>query len=150
MAAYRKTLTLSLVAAGATLCGLASANAGKAVALSDGQLDNVTAGSAIVFSNAGAQATGLITMAGTASNSALGSNASVEDGFGSEGGVTVGSAVAYGSNGGGATSSTNVATGGAAQGNFVLNISGGGKVTAGPLTIQAGFTSVYGVFVPGL
>jgi len=150
MSRYTKTLTSALVTASVALGGLAGANAGTAVPLSDRQLDNVTAGSAITFGSAVAQATGLITMAGTASNSAIGSTASVEDGFGSEGGVTVGSAVAYGSNGGGATSSTDVQTGGAAQGNFVLNMSGGGKVTAGPLTIQAGFTSVYGVFVPGL
>jgi hypothetical protein len=126
------------------------ARAGSAVPLADAQLDQVTAGSAVVGSAASAQATGLITIANTASNSLIGSNQSVEDGFGSYGGVTVGTAVAYGSNGGNASSNTSVTTGGAAQGNFVLNMSGGGKATAGPLTIQAGFTSVYGVFVPGL
>src|SRR5271165_4345100 len=98
MSRYTKTLTSALVTASVALGGLAGANAGTAVPLSDRQLDNVTAGSAITFGSAVAQATGLITMAGTASNSAIGSTASVEDGFGSEGGVTVGSAVAYGSN----------------------------------------------------
>ena len=43
-----------------------------------------------------------------------------------------------------------VSTGGVAQGNFPLTLSGGGKVSAGNMTIQAGFTSVYGVFIPGL
>ncbi|MGA8758936.1 MAG: hypothetical protein WB611_22015 [Stellaceae bacterium] len=137
------------------LFAVAAANAGGKVALSDNQLDSVTAGSAIVYSNAAAQATGLITIATTGSGSALGSNTGVEDGFGSNGGVSIGTAVSYGTDGAAqgyppATSTTSVTTGGSAQGNFVLDMSGGGQVTAGPLTIQAGFTSVYGVYVPGL
>ena len=155
MAGKKRTLSLTLAAAGMLLCASASARARGPVALTDGQLDHVTSGSAIVLSTAAAQATGLITIATTGSNSALGSNASVEDGFGSEGGVTVGTAVAFGTNSGRmgdppVSSSTNVTTGGSAQGNFVLIMSGGGTVTTGNVTIQAGFTSVYGVFVPGL
>ncbi|MGA8548798.1 MAG: hypothetical protein WB678_01045 [Stellaceae bacterium] len=155
MGGKARTLSLTLAAVGTLICASATADAGGAVALTDGQLDHVTAGSAIVSSSAIAQATGLITIATTGSNSALGSNASVEDGFGSEGGVTVGTAVAYGTNSGApgdppASSSTDVSTGGVAQGNFTLTLSGGGKVSAGNMTIQAGFTSVYGVFIPGL
>lgn len=149
MARKLRTLTLSLAAGGALLCASAGARAGKPVALTDGQLDHVTAGSAIVFSTAAAEATGKITAASTGSNSAFGSTQGVEDGFGSEGGISTGSAVAFGMNGN-PSSSTNVTTGGAVQGNFTLVISGGGKVIAGGLTVQAGFTSVYGVFVPGL
>lgn len=155
MAKKAKTLTVALAGAGAWLFVAATANAGGPVSLTDSQLDHVTAGSALVFSNTAAQATGLITVANTGSGSALGTNGSVEAGFGSNGGLTVGDAVAYGTNGAAtgyppATSNTAVTTGGSAQGNFVLDFAGGGTVTAGPLTIQAGFTSVYGVFVPGL
>src|SRR5487761_1863213 len=77
-----RTSSLTLAAAGVLLCASSTAHAGGAVALTDGQLDHVTAGSAIVSSSAIAQATGLITIATTGSNSALGSNASVENGFG--------------------------------------------------------------------
>jgi hypothetical protein len=147
----RRALTTipSLATIGVVLFGPANASAGPPVSLSDRQLDGVTAGSALVDGVATAQATGLITIAGTQSNSAIGSNQSVEEGFGSYGGVTVGSANAFGLNGN-AGSSTDVATDGAAQGNVVLNMSSGGKFTSGSFTYQAGYTAVYGVFVPGL
>jgi hypothetical protein len=153
--------------AAASLVALApGAYAGGAVALTDGQLDHVSAGSAIVSSSADAAATGLKAYANTLSNSALGTNKSVEDGFGSEGGVSSGVAVAWGlnplgnSNGNGLTtngtpappptSNTAVTTGGVAQGNFTLTISGAMTSSALGQTIQVGTTSVYGVFVPGL
>jgi hypothetical protein len=155
----RRTLLSSLVltAAGALLWASADALAGGKVALSDAQLDHVTSGSALVFSSADAAATGLSPMANTLSSSILGTNQGVEDGFGSVGGVASGVAVAWGLNplgnqNGAAppTSSTNVTTGGVAQGNFTLTISGGGTSSALGQTIQVGTTSVYGVFVPGL
>ncbi|MGC2201351.1 MAG: hypothetical protein WA633_14565 [Stellaceae bacterium] len=165
MSGNTKTLRFFLTAAGALLCSSAIAQAGSAVALSEGQLDHITAGSAIVASTADAQATGLKTYATTLSSSILGTNQSVENGFGSEGGNTSGVAVAWGLNpfgnkgGNGLTvtgdpapapsSSTNVTTGGAAQGNYTQTISGGTTNTALGQTIQIGFTSVYGVFVPG-
>lgn len=159
-------LTITLAAVSAFLFQPSNASAGGAVALSDRQLDYLSAGSAIVFSNADAAATGLKAYANTLSNSALGTNKSVEDGFGSEGGVSTGTAVAWGlnplgnSNGNGLTTSgtpappptsnTAVTTGGIAQGNFTQTISGAMTSSALGQTIQVGTTSVYGVFVPGL
>jgi len=152
-----RTLSLTLTAAGALWWASAGAYAGGKVALTDGQLDRVTSGSAIVFSSVDAQATGLAASASTLSSSILGTNQGVEEGFGSVGGETSGTAVAWGlnplGNGNGAptpTSSTNVTTGGAAQGNFTLTIGGSGMSSALGQTIQVGTTSVYGVFVPGL
>jgi hypothetical protein len=69
--------------------------------------------------------------------------------------VASGTAVSLGSNGaakGGppATSSTSVTTGGVPEGNFTMTISANKTSSALGLTIQGGFTFVYGVFVPGL
>ena len=157
MVANRKMAFFSLFAASALLHAPNIAQAGGAIALSDGQLERVTAGSAIVFSTADAAATGLKAYGNTLSSSIVGSNASVEDGFGSESGNTSGVAVAWGLNPLGdragappPSSSTDVTTGGAAQGNFTMNISAGGTSSALGQTIQVGIRSVYGVFVPGL
>jgi hypothetical protein len=153
--ALTKTLTFSLAVLGGLLCVSAIANAGGPVALSDGQLDRVTSGGALVFSTADAQATGLIVQASSGANSAFGSNTGVQDGFGSESGVASGTAVSLGSNGQAkgsppATSSTAVTTGGAPEGNFTMMFTANRTSSALGLTIQGGFTFVYGVFVPGL
>jgi hypothetical protein len=153
-----KTLTFFASAlVGTLLYTSVAAHAGGPIPLTDGQLDRLTAGSAIVFSNVDAQAIGLKAYSSTLSNSILGTNPSVENGFGSEGGTTSGVAVAWGlnplGNSAGApppASSTNVTTGGGAQGNFTLMIAGGGTSSALGQTIQVGVMSVYGVFVPGL
>jgi hypothetical protein len=156
VAASTKTLIFFSAAAGVLLCMSTIADAGGPVSLTDSQLEHVTAGSAIVFSTADAQATGLKTSATTLSNSILGTNPSVEDGFGSEGGVSSGVAVASGLNPFGnksgapaPTMSTNVTTGGTAQGNFTQGFSVGTTNTGLGQTIQIGFTSVYGAFIPG-
>jgi hypothetical protein len=130
------------------------------VPLTDGQLDLVSAGSALVTSSADAQATGLNVTATTTSGSILGTNQGVEPGFGSVGGLASGTAVAWGlnplGNSNGAppppppTSSTNVTTAGVAQGNFTLTIGGNATSSALGLTIQVGTTSVYGAAIPGL
>jgi hypothetical protein len=152
-----KTLTFLWLAAGVLLCTSALAYAGGPIALQDSQLERITAGSALVSSSADAQATGLKAFSSTLSGSILGTNQGVENGFGSEGGVTSGAAVAWGlnplGNSTGAappTSSTNVTTAGVAQGNFTLTIGGGGTSSALGQTIQVGTMSVFGVFVPGL
>lgn len=156
-----KTLTKTLVGAGALLvisiAPSANARAAGPVPLTDGELDHVSAGSALVTSSADAQATGLNVMASTTSNSILGTNQGVEPGFGSVGGVASGTAVAWGlnplGNSNGApppTSSTNVTTTGVAQGNFTLTIGGNATSSALGQTIQVGTTSVYGVLIPGL
>jgi hypothetical protein len=149
-----KLWRLSAVA-GALLLATATANAGALKQLTDGQLDTITAGGALVFSAADAQAAGLITMASSGANSVFGSNQGVEDGFGSESGIASGTAVSLGTNGTAtgappATSSTNVTTGGVPEGNFTIVISVNRTSSALGLTIQGGVTAVYGVFVPGL
>ena len=147
---------IGLTAATLLLVSLTSAQAGGPVPLSDRQLDQATAGGVFVFSNADAQALAAYrTMATTGSNTIAGTNEGVQQGFQSEGGLASGVAVSYGTNGASKnsappTSDTSVTTGGVADGNFTLPISGGGKVSALGLTIQSSFTSVYGVWVPGL
>jgi len=143
------------LAAGTLLCVSGLANAGGPVALTDGQLDRATAGGALVFSTADAQATGLILQASSGANSAFGSNAGVQDGFGSEAGVASGTAVSLGSNGQAksgppATSSTAVTTGGVPEGNYTMTFTANRTSSALGLTVQGGFTFVYGVFIPGL
>jgi len=149
-----KKLIFSLAGIGGMLCGSAIAYAGGAIPLGDSQLDRVTASGALVFSTADAQATGLIVQASSGANSAFGSNTGVQDGFGSEAGLASGTAVALGSSGqakgGPATSSTSVTTGGVPEGNYTMTITANRTSSALGLTIQGGFTFVYGVFVPGL
>ena len=145
----------SLAAAGAILFAAATAQAGSPTPLTDRQLDNVTAGGAIVFSSADAMAAGLITAASAGTDSVFGSNTGVQDGFGSEAGLTAGTAVSLASNGaakGGtpATGSTSVTTGGIPEGNYTMVFSANRTSSALGLTIQGGFTFVYGVYVPGL
>lgn len=137
------------------LLSSASAHAGSPTSLTDRQLDGVTAGGALVFSTADAQAAGLITMASAGANSVFGSNQGVENGFGSESGIASGTAVSLASNGAakGApppASATNVTTGGVPEGNYTMVISANRTSSALGLTVQGGFTFVYGVFVPGL
>ena len=162
MARITKRLPVVLAAASAMLFITEAADAAGPVALTDAQLESVTAGGAIVFANANSQATGLIVQSTTGTSTVYGSNQGIQNGFGSEGGVAVGTAVAF--TAGQATpagcsaapttcpssSSTNVTTGGTAEGNFTQSFTGGGTATAAGLTIQVGYTSVYGVFIPGL
>jgi hypothetical protein len=150
-----KKLIFPLAAVTALLCVSANADAGGPVALTDGQLDRVTASGALVFSTADAQAAGLIVQASSGANSAFGSNQGVQDGFGSESGLATGTAVSLATNGaakGGpaATSSTSVTTGGFPEGNYTMTITANRTSSALGLTIQGGFTFVYGVFIPGL
>ena len=155
MRAITKGLTFSFAAVSAVLCVSPIANAGGPISLSEKQLDRVTASGALVFSTADAQATGLITQASAGANSVFGSNAGVQDGFGSEAGLSSGTAVSLGSNGQAkgappATSNTSVTTGGVPEGNFTMTFTANKTSSALGLTIQGGFTFVYGVFIPGL
>ena len=153
MTAKTKRLILPLTAASALVCVSLAANAGGPVALTDGQLDRVTSGGSLVFSTADAAALGTITQASTNAGSAFGSNNGVQDGFGSEAGLATGEAVSLGTapRGGTPTSSnTAVTTGGAPEGNYTMTITANKTSSALGLTIQGGFTFVYGVFVPGL
>ena len=126
------------------------------LALTDEQLDKVTAGGVFVASDVNAQAIAAYRSSAVGlSNTITGGSAGVEQGFQSEGGLASGTAVTFGFNGANTSApapstSSSVATGGVADGNFNVNITGGGSVSALGLTIQGAFTSVYGVFVPGL
>ncbi|HUK07061.1 MAG TPA: hypothetical protein VLX09_04255 [Stellaceae bacterium] len=133
----------------------ASAQAGSPQQLTDGQLDRVTAGSFVVFSSADEQATGLITMGSSSANSVVGSIPTVVAGFDTQGGIASGEATSFGTNGAGtglppATSSTSVTTGGTPDGNYNIVITTNRTSSAGGLTIQGGFTSVYSAIIPGL
>jgi hypothetical protein len=151
-----RTRTLILTAIGALLCTWTTSRADALSRLSDRQLDGVTSGGIFVFSSADADALAAYrTMAMAAANTIAGTNAGVQEGFSSEGGLATGHAVGFGLNGADptappATSNTTVTTGGVASGNYQLTISGGGTTSALGLTIQVGMTSVYGVWVPGL
>jgi hypothetical protein len=155
MEAMTRISFAGLVAAGLTVFGSAVALAHSP--LTDGQLDRITAGlAAAVMGSADAQAIGALSIAGTATNSFLVSSASPYPGqpdLGSSGAVVDGNAVAMGNNLGlqgqpPASSTTNVATAGTANGNLVINytrnytVTGGGGVTA-----QFGLTVVYGAWV---
>jgi hypothetical protein len=150
-----KMLNLSSAAAGALLLVAVTAHAGSPNQLTDQQLDRITAGGALVFATADAQAAGLITMASTGANTVFGSNQGVQDGFGSESGIAAATAVSLASNGAAkgaspASSSTSVTTGGVPEGNYTMVFSANRTSTALGLTVQGGFTFVYGVFIPGL
>jgi len=142
-------------ASGALLVLSTTAHAGSPTQLTDRQLDGVTAGAFVVFSSADGQSTGLITMGSSNANSVVGSNPSVVNGFGSEGGIATGEATSFGSDGNStsappATSGTSVVTGGTPEGNYNIVISANRTSSAGGLTIQGGFTSVYNAVIPGL
>jgi hypothetical protein len=145
-----KTLTFAALLTSAALGVSPMVYAGGPAALSDSELDRVTAGDVNVFGNATSQATGTFVIANSGSNSIVGSTNGVEDGFGSSGGIGTGTAVAHTNGANGGTSNTTVNTGGNAAGNFTLSIAGGGTATAAGTTIQSGFTASYGVFIPGL
>src|SRR5581483_2631093 len=67
-----RTSFLGLTAAGAVLCGAAAARADGPMVLTPRQLDRVTAGSsAIVISSTDAQASGVVSLATTTSNSVV-------------------------------------------------------------------------------
>ncbi len=146
---------------GAAAAYLATALATGALAgglqpLDDRQMDRVTAGGVFVFSDVYADAVAQYrTSASALSNTIAGTNLGVQDGFQSEGALATGTAVTFGTNGADSSApppqtSSSVATGGVADGNFRITIATGGSSSALGLTIQGGFTSVYGVFVPGL
>jgi len=154
MEAMTRISCVVLAAAGLTLFGSAVALAHSP--LTDEQLDRITAGAAAVTGSADAQAVGAFSIAGTASNSFLVSPPSPYQGqpeLGSSGAVVEGTAVALGNNLGlqgqpPASSTTNVTTAGAADGNLVVNYTRNFTVTGGGgFAVQYGITVVYGAWV---
>jgi hypothetical protein len=145
-----KGLTLSVAATATLLCLANIAEAGGPIALNDGQLDRITGGGVTVASGSAATSQALWTSTQTNTNTIV---ASVP-GAGTQGGLASGTAVSYGTNFANTTApppsqSTNVTTDGTAGGNFVVTMSNNTTLSALGLTIQTGFTSVYGADVLG-
>ena len=126
------------------------------VALTDDQLDRVTAGGATVLSSSDAAAAAAFALTNTTSNAFIAAEESPFKGqpnLGPTGGVAVGTALAVGTNGlltgePPASSATSVQTGGTADGNLVFNSTFNHTTQgAGGVTFQAGWTFVYGAWV---
>jgi hypothetical protein len=155
MQAAARTSVIGLLVAAMWLIGTSGASAGGATVLTDRALDKVSAGAAAVVFSADAQGAGTLVITGTNGTSFVVSSGPQYAGqpdLQATLGVADGTAVAMGNNFGQpnqpfgpASSSTNVATNGAAVGNLVIkntyntNITGAGGVTA-----SAGWTFVYG------
>jgi hypothetical protein len=132
------------------------ARAGGPRALSDTQLDGVTAGVAFVQSSVNAQANGVLAMTQTGSNSIVAGGVAPyqgQPGLTDDAGAADGSSVALGTNLAvrgepPASSGTSVATSGNAAGNMVVNSTYNQTFhEAGGVTFQAGWTFVSGAWV---
>ena len=145
-----KRITVSLAATSVLLCAAMVADAGGVVALTDRQLDNVTAaqGGPSATAAAGVAASGLTTLGNTDTVAVTGVGDSP---FGGSNAAAVGVAFSVGRNGAiPAGSSTAVTTVTEAPGNFVVNI-GWNQTIYGPgITFQAGASSSVGLLVPGM
>lgn len=155
MQTMRKS-AFGVAAASTVLCGAATALAGGSVVLTNGQLDRVTAGAAAVTSSTDAQAAGVLALTNTTSNSVVAGGTSPfkgQPGLTDTAGLTVGTAVAVGTNLGlqgepPPSSATNVTTAGVADGNLVINATFNYTVHgAGGVTAQVGYTFVAGAWV---
>ena len=152
MKRHEQLMVAGLVSGGLALGGAATAAAAPA-ALTDGQLDGVTAGAVTVTSITDAGAVGSLTISGTTANTfAVRQGQTGNPGLGVSAGIAEGTAVAVGTNLGlnqnpvGAT--TNVQTGGSADGNFQVNSTVNYTVQgAGGVQFQAGWTFVYGAWL---
>lgn len=144
---------IALATAGPVLCWSINALAQGPVLLTNSQLESVTAGAATVASSTDAQAAGVVALVNTTTNSTVtGGTAPYagQPGLTNTVGATVGTALAVGTNLGQAgeptpSSSTAVMTGGAADGNLVINSTYNHTVQGvGGVTFQLGYTFVSG------
>ncbi len=154
MGSTSKVFVTALMAA-APLVGLSlAADAKSPIELSNSQLDRITAGANTVDASATGLGTGAFSISSSNTNSVVGVNPGANPVLYSQGGLAVGTAVGYGTNFGNqqqpASSSTDVTTGGTADGNFQANVSNNVRLSALGLTVQIGFTSTYGAFALGL
>lgn len=156
MRAVARLSAISLVMAAFFIPCSCVARAGGPIALTEGQLDLVTAGGASVLSSADALGQGVFATATTTGNTFVTQGASQvpgNPGLGTSMGVAVGTAVGVGTNLGvagaaPASSGTAVTTAGSADGNYVLKSTNNYTVQgAGGLTFQAGWTVVYGAWI---
>jgi hypothetical protein len=155
MEALMRISVAGLAAASVFLYGTAGALAHGPVALTNAQLDRVTAG-AFVAGVADAASAGVFALSTTTGNSFVVQDASPypgNPGLGPTSGVVEGTALAVGTNLGvqgepAPSSNTAVITGGSATGNLVINSTINQTVHgAGGVTFQAGWTFVYGAWV---
>ena len=143
-----KASTRSVAAIGGLLCLANIADAGGLIALTDVQLDRVTGSGVTVVSGSAATSQALWSSTQTSTNTIV---ASVP---GAQGGLASGTAVSYGTNFANTNApppsqNTNVSTDGTVGGNLVVTTSNNTTLSALGLTIQTGFTSVYGAVVLG-
>jgi len=145
-----------LATAGTLLCSAGIAIAGGPVVLTDRQLDNVTAGVAVVASSTYAQAAGVLSLLSTTSNSVVAGGLAPYKGqpnLTNDAGAADGVAVALGTNLGQQgqpppSSGTAVTTAGAASGNLVFTATVNHTFQgAGGVTAQVGWTFVSGSWV---
>jgi hypothetical protein len=145
---------LFLVGGLAWLCASTVAHAGGPVALSDGQLDGVTAAQGGPFAGAAAAATGLglTTFGGTQTTAITGIGSPGNDSpFGGSNATAVASAYGGGMNGPTAGSGTaNAATYTEAPGNVGVTIGWSYTVYGIGTTLQTSVSSSTGLFVPGV
>lgn len=153
MKMYARLLIAAPTSMVLTLGGISLAAATPAV-LSNAQLDGITAGAVTVTSSADSGALGALTVTGTTANSfALHAGQADAPDLGVSAGVADGTAVAVGTDPVGGTSptgaSTNVQTGGVADGDFqVTNTVNYTVRGAGGVQFQAGWTAVFGAWLP--
>jgi hypothetical protein len=146
---------VGLTVAGLLQYGTVGALAHSPIALTDGQLDRVTAGAGAVFSSTDAAAVGAFTLTSTTANSVVtaGFPYLQQPAAQNSVGAADGTAVAVGTNvtvpGNNPTgSATSVVTGGVADGNQVFSSTINHTFQgAGGVTVQAGWTFVYGAYI---
>jgi hypothetical protein len=151
-----KKLAVLATVAIAAMFASPGARAGGPIALTEGQLDHVTAGAVVVAGTALSTATGFqtFTQTNTGAGVAYSPNTSnTGNDFGSYGGLVVSAATAESTNGAAAgaapaTQSATAQTAGGADGNFTRIISGSGTVTTPWSTTTVSMTYAYGALVP--
>lgn len=156
---YSSTKKLAILATVAIAAMFASpgARAGGPIALTEGQLDHVTAGAVVVFGSGLGTASGLSTFTQTNTTAAAGYNPNTSNtgnDFGSYGGLAIAATTAQSTNGAvtgapPATQSATSNTGGAADGNFTRTLSDSGTVTTPWSTTTVSMTYAYGALLPG-
>jgi hypothetical protein len=154
MSITSKTMALWVMAAGTVLFAAMDVNAGSPLALTERQLDNVTAGQGGPFAGSAAAATGigLTTFGGTQTTALIGIGSPGNDGpFGGSNAQAIAYAYGGGLNGVFPGSGTaNAVTATEAPGNLTVNIGWNYTVYGIGTAVQGSISSSTGLFVPGL
>jgi len=153
MKAHKRTVFAALTSAGLVLSGAAGAAAAPA-ALTDGELDAITAGVAVqVITDAGA--TGNMTRGGTygtavvAGGPASDGQPNLESGAGLADGVAIAVGTNFGQPGPAPTRTTSVQTQGFADGNMQVSQTVNSTMQGpGGISMTVGWTYVFGMWTP--